>query len=175
MDLNRLLTLSLDDQLLLLRGEADALQTLWARDDTFGVLFRHALKLTLSAGGRNDLRVAARAFLDTTYLLLVAAPTELVRLASALDEELAVGFVKDYVHSPLAQNKVISGLATQPELFHSLPRDPGWIEVVVLVYGMALLNSSPDRRFTVDELIPLGIEVDRSTSRAVLSSALDAS
>jgi hypothetical protein len=168
-------TIAIDDQLLRLRGDAAAMRVLWAREDLFANVFRRALEVAAAsdANGRSDLRTAARAFLDTTYLLLVSRPSDVVDLASALDEGLAVGFLKDFVHSTVAQNNVMSGIALQPDLFARLPLDGGWVEVVVLVHGMGLLNSAPERRFTIAELTPLGIDVDRPASRAVLSSALD--
>ena len=175
MDLTHLSTLTVDDQLLRLRGDAASTRALWAREDLFRNLFRRAVAVTTTSNAsvRSDVQLSARAFLDTTYVLLVARASDVVDLAAALDEDLAVRFLKDFVRSIVAQNDVLSGIASRPDLFVRLPFDAGWVEVVVLVHGMDLLNSAPHRQFTIAELTPLGIDVDRSTSRSVLSSALD--
>ena len=173
MDVNHLLTLNPDDQLPELRGEPETLQALWTHRDDFTKVFRRALEVVLADAGRSDLRIASRAFLDSTYLLLIAGPPDLVALASALDQDLAVSFLNDFVRSPLSRHDVLRNVARTPDLFASLPFDGGWVEVVVVVHGMGLLNSAPDHQFTIQELIPLGIDVDRPASRAVLSSALD--
>jgi hypothetical protein len=73
----------------------------------------------------------------------------------------------------LIRNDVLFNLAQLPELFNRLTPDPSWVEVVVFAHGATLLNSYPNRSFSIAELLPLGIDVDRSSSRAVLSSALD--
>ncbi len=40
-------------------------------------------------------------------------------------------------------------------------------------YGARLLNAYPQRRFALEELVPLGVDADRPAARALLGSALE--
>ena len=173
MDMEDFIRLSLDEQVVQLRGELGLLQALWAREGAFGRVWTRVLDLLISPSNRSDLDSSVRAVADATYLQLVTRPTDLLSLIDSQREERAIWLLRDYVRHRLARNDVICGLATMPALLARMPQDSGWLEVVVLVYGTRRLNAAPDRRFTIEDLIPLGVDTDRSTSRAVLASALD--
>ena len=172
-DMNALLALSLEDRLVHLRGDLAAMEVLWAREDSFVETFQSAARCCFGSNRREDFRIAARSFLDAIYTRFIAKPSDLVQLVVSSPGHLQVALLSDFVRSPLARNDVLFNLARLPSLFAQLERDAGWVEVVVFYHGAMLLNSFPDRDFTIADLLPLGVEADTSAARAVLSSALD--
>src|SRR5882672_4647810 len=169
-DVGAFLVLAPEQRVQRLRGEVHLLQTLWSWEDSFRKTFQYAASIAFEDRERKEVHLNERAFLDLTYATLVQRPSDLVHLATALSPRLEVEFLRDFVRSPLIRNDVLFNLAQLPELFNRLTPDPSWVEVVVFAHGATLLNSYPNRSFSIAELLPLGIDVDRSSSRAVLSS-----
>jgi hypothetical protein len=173
-DIGAVLSESPEDCLALLRGNPELTSILWAYEDVFSRVFRCATQNACTEDRGDRHTDAARSFLDTVYLRLIARPSDVVGLASMLASDyLAEQFLEDYVRHPMTKNHVLYNLARLPALFEALPKTGGWQEVIVHNYGASLLNSYPTRRFTLEELVPLGIEIDRPAARALLGSALE--
>jgi hypothetical protein len=111
--------------------------------------------------------------LARVFAWVVEDPEQLVSLCQAVPEDQAVALLNGYVRHDLSDDDVLLAVAERPETFALLPFDSGWAEVVVWRYGSVLLNRHPEKKFTIEELAPLGLHVERATLRAVLGTAFD--
>jgi hypothetical protein len=150
------------------------LRRLWCRDDAFAASFVTAVRAQLvSSPSRGD--ADTQAFLDNVVARLVVRPTDLLSLCRMLsDERLSREFMRFYVRHELADHDVLFALVESPAVFRSLPDDPGWMEVAVLLYGSAKLNESDGKELSIAEIAPLGLETEPSTVRSLVGSAFDA-
>jgi hypothetical protein len=94
----------------------------------------------------------------------------LLRLA---DDEGAVRFLDDFVLHPAGRVEVISALVASAATSNLFPRRSAWIGHAMFLRGSSMLNSHPGKRYEVAELIPIGVDADRASARALLSSALE--
>lgn len=173
-NIGALLAESAEGCLSLLRGNLEAVDVLWAYEDAFVSVFRCAI-VNVGTEKRTDRYFGvSRGFLDVVYSRLISRPSDVVYLAGAMGSaELAECFLEDYVRSRLAKVQVLHNLARLPALFSALPKSGGWQEVVVHGYGAYMLDAHPGRRFSLEELIPIGIDADRPAARSLLGSALE--
>ena len=94
----------------------------------------------------------------------------LLRLA---DEDGAVMFLDDFVLHRAASIEVISALVASTSTWELFPRQSAWSGHAMFVRGSSMLNANPTRRYDVAELVPIGVDADRTSARALLSSALE--
>ena len=157
----------------MLRGSLELIRQLAAYEDVAGSVLAKAIELC-DVEPETSASLGARAVLDYTIAELIHRPRDILALVTALpNEDISIRFLQIYVRHHLSSIAVLVGLARLPEVFAQLPKDDSWVEVIVYQHGAALLNEFPHRQFSVDELLPLGVDADRVTSRAVLTSALD--
>jgi len=162
-----------EEWLLMLRGAPELIRQLAAYEDVAAVVLAKAIELC-DAEPQTSVSLGARAVLDHTIAELIHRPRDLLSLVTALpNEDVAIRFLQIYVKHHLASFSVLLGLARLPEVFAQLPKDDSWVEVIVYQHGAALLNEFPQRQFSIEELLPLGVDADRCASRSLLSSALD--
>ena len=149
------------------------LARLWCNEPAFSQLFSHAMTVQAKLGAKSSDRELA-SFLNNVVARLVKHPRDLLTLCGALeDERQKREFMRFYARHELADFDVLLGLVQSPEIFTSLPDDPHWMEVVVLLYGSTQLNEAGDRKLTISEIAPLGLDVERPTVRSLVGSAFD--
>jgi hypothetical protein len=95
----------------------------------------------------------------------------LLRLA---DEDSAIMFLDDFVLNRAASVEVVSALVASRSTYELLPSGSAWAGHAMFVRGSSMLNTDPARRYEVAELVPIGVDADRASARALLSSALEA-
>ena len=162
-----------DEWLLTLRGAPELIRQLAAFENVSASVLARAVEL-YDTEPPSSVSLGARAVLDYTVAELINRPRDILALVTALQSDAAaLRFLQIYVRHHLSSNAVLVGLARLPEVFAQLPKDDGWVEVVVYQHGSALLNEFPQRQFSIGELLPLGVDADRLASRSILSSALD--
>jgi hypothetical protein len=146
----------------------------WSREGEFAATFLNVVTARLKAGAAR-IDADSSAFLDSVVSRLVVRPADLLSLCAMLGEErLAREFMRFYARHELADYDVLFAIVESPALFRALPDDPQWMEVAILLYGSAKLDECGDRKLTIDELAPLGVDVERSTVRSLVGSAFDA-
>ena len=95
-------------------------------------------------------------------------------LLRRVDDEAVVRFLDDFVLHRAARVEVIAALVASTATSSLFPQHSAWIGHAIFIRGSSLLNSHPAKQYEVAELVPLGVDADRASSRALLSSALEA-
>lgn len=173
MDTTRLFSLPLKKQMDLLAARKDLLLKAWAHEAAFLRVFSFSQEIIRNGKeGEPAVRVA-RAFMDMVFCCLVSRPGDVLFLCSALSEDLRPQFLDEVVMNKLMSTHVIAAIVSDREGFARFPQEGGWIGHAVFLRGAMLADDNPGKKFEIEELIPLGVDVDRSSSRALLGSAFD--
>lgn len=152
---------------------ASQLHVLRGSEQAFASALSYALR-DHPKGSPDDSRIEERIFLGNVFTRLVQVPDDLLRLCELMgNDRLRIALLRSYVRHDLADRDVIFGLVEAPQLFHSLPDDSSWREVVVLLYGANVINTANGRLLTIDEVAPLGVDVEKSVVRFLLGSAYE--
>ncbi len=83
-------------------------------------------------------------------------------------------FLDDFVLNRAASIDVVFALVASTSTYELFPRGGVWAGHAMFVRGSSMLNSNPNTRYDVAELVPIGVHADRASARALLSSALEA-
>jgi len=147
------------------------LRALRRDEPTFRELLAEALS-AVSKLGRDKAAEYGR-FLDSVCVRLIETPTDVRALCDLLpDEDAKLELLRFIARHPLVDFDLLIAFATSPEVLGTLPLDSSWVEPIVLTYGSSKL--AENRKLSIEEIAPLGLDVERATVRSLLGSALDA-
>lgn len=162
---------SSEERLFTLHHRRDLAMRLWAYPECFREVFRHALEVHLTFEENRPQWLPANAFLDVTVGHVVARPCDLVFLCDGVSEHAGCVFLTLYVRHACANPDVVYALASDPESVRRLPEGL-WLGDYVYARGIALLASTETRELEIEDLLPLGLELTPSTSKALLGAAM---
>lgn len=173
MDINRLFVLPLTKQLETLVARRDLLFRAWAHEGGFLRVFTFAQGL-LQTGKEEEPTVrVARAFMDAVLCCLLNRPGDVLWLCNALPEDQRSQFLDELVMNRLMSTHLVAAMVADKEVFGRFPQEGSWIGHAVFIRGAMLAEENPDRKLEIEELIPLGVDVEPSSSRALLGSIFD--
>lgn len=90
-----------------------------------------------------------------------------------LDEEDAIPFLDDFVLRRASSEVVIRSMAESRATYEALPKPGAWVGHALYLRGAKLLNDHPRQQFEIAYLVPIGVDADRASARALLSSAAE--
>jgi hypothetical protein len=173
MDTTRLFSLPLEKQLNHLVARRDLLMEAWAYEPAFLRVFAFSREVVEEGKGGESAVRTARAFMDVIACCLLSRPGDVLLLCNALPEDSRSRFMDELVMNKLVSNHLIAALVSDKETFARFPQEGGWIGHAVFRRGSMLAEDNPGKKFEIEELIPLGVDADRVSSRALLGSAFD--
>lgn len=166
----QLLSTSPKERLLGVQGGKDKMLALWAFEKEFSKTLQEAL---LNEGAQDDYGPASQYFINTTITDLIKKPSD---LASAIVEfrrkNIAHQFLQQYMRHDKVSEAILLGLAADKAIFKKLPAGIGWTEVPIITWAKMYLKNDAGL-LDVDQLLPLGIDANKSTSEYILSWAFE--
>jgi hypothetical protein len=171
MDLLMLSAEPVDDALVFLVSRRDWLRRVIHYPSILHPVFVHAWALLRSEPEPSPRRRDAIAFLENLVSHLHSASV-VADLCEALPARQQAGWLDYLVFSYAADIDLIGSLVCNEAACARLPRG-GWRGHAIFVRGTMLMNDAPGRQFEIDELVPLGVEADHGSSRALLGAAFD--
>lgn len=161
------------DQVTLLSMRRDLLSRLWPEESRIRDLVIEAVKAVRTFSERDPRFTLAVDFLDNVFAL-IRRPRELVDFCAALATESDRQWLLDrFVMSKAADGDVIAEMVADREAFARLPQRGPWIGHAFTRRVAILLEDHPERKFEIEDLIPLGIANDRVSARSLLGAAFD--
>ncbi|HYO70578.1 MAG TPA: hypothetical protein VEU33_31315 [Archangium sp.] len=173
MDTNRLFSLPLKKQLNLLATRRDLLLSAWPYESAFLRVFAFAQEVLQDEKAGETVVRTARAFMDMIVCCLLTRPGDVLLLCNALPEDSRSQFMDELAMNKLTSTHLLAAIVSDRELFSRFPQQGGWIGHAIFLRGSMLAEDNPGKKFEIEELIPLGVDVDRASSRALLGSAFD--
>lgn len=160
-------------QIEILSTRRDLLQRLWPEEKRISMLVREAVGNALEYAPRDPRHLTALNFLENVFYLL-RRPCDVVELCEALPKpQQRLWFLDRLVMSNAVEGDLIAELVSDVAVFLKLPQKGGWVGHAIVRRVRILFEDSPDSQFEIEELIPLGIDADRVTARAMLGAAFD--
>jgi hypothetical protein len=173
MDPNNLMKLDSHKRLTVLSVRLDLVRRLWPEEKEVRELVVEAVSILEEFRECDPRRKTAENFLTNVFSLL-RRPNELIDLCLAFPKpESALYLMDQFVFCAVADGDLIAALVSTWDTFSRLPREGSWVGHAMVRRALILSQDHPGRRFEIEELLPLGVEVDRITSRAILGGALD--
>lgn len=166
----QLLSTSPKERLLVMQGRKDKMLALWAFEKEFSKTLQEAL---INENAQDDYGPASQYFISTTITDLIKKPSDLV---SAIIEfrrkNIAHQFLQQYMRHDKVSEAILLGLAADKGIFKKLPAGIGWTEVPIITWAKMYLKNDSGL-LDVDQLLPLGIDANKSTSEYILSWAFE--
>lgn len=172
MDPLNLYSKPLGEQLSILSVRHDLLRRLWPEEDKIKALVEFSL-IENCKKDRGFYFKQTDDFLAGVFSQ-IHRPSDLIDILSIfrVDKYQQV-FLDKFVFSSVADGDVIAALVSDPVTFSKLPQTGGWIGHAIWRRAIILFQDHPNKRFEIEQLLPLGIEIDRTTARAILGTAFD--
>jgi hypothetical protein len=161
----------IEDQLEVLSLRPDLLARLWPAERHVRTLVGAAMRLEQRFPDSDPRHRMAGEFLNHAFRLL-RRPADIVHLCAALPAGEQAQLLDRFVMSRSADGDLVAELVADPETFATLP-DGSWVGHALTRRVRILLEDHPDRRFDIGELIPIGIDKEPFTARAMLGAAFD--
>ena len=154
--------LATPDALLRVVSDPGMLAIVWANDQVLAALCGHLCNTGLLSTVVMD-----------TLLRKVKSRRDLQCILIGLPTSTAEEFMDATVRSGHVSDDVIAACVASPTAFAGLPNKGGWIGHAIYVRGCQLLKQEDPKLFELEDLLPLGIDVDLASSRALLSAAAE--
>jgi hypothetical protein len=168
-----LIAVAAHERIVLLARRPDLLRRLWPNERQIAELVKLAFELLASRKPANPTPKELDDFL-TNVVALLRRPADVISLIRGLGHEAErAALMERVVSSPLVEPDLVTALVADRRLFDELPREGGWVGHAIFRRGGILLEDDPTRAFDIDELLPLGVEADRASSRALIGAAFD--
>jgi len=173
MDPNGLMKLGSHERLTVLSVRPDLVRRLWPEEKVVRELVVEAVSILEEFREGDPRRKTAEHFLTNVFSLL-RRPSELIAICLAFPNPgSALQFMDLFVFCAVADGDLIAALVSDWDTYNGLPREGSWAGHAMVRRALILAQDHPARRFEIEELLPLGVEVDRVTSRSILGGALD--
>jgi len=166
------LRLSEPEQFELLSRRSDLLAVVWPYESIIHGVCRIAMEKCESTKALDPVGNRAVNVLNIIYSL-IRTPSEVLQIVDSIPKRLKVKFLERFCESTFTDGNIVAALASSRDMFRRLPYEGRWIEIAIWRRASLFLEDNPSFQFSIEDLLPFGLDPDPSTARAIVGVAFD--
>lgn len=154
--------------------EEERMKNLWLNKNEFSSILSLVMEVEHDTSSKTMLQSCAEYFINFTSVFLIKESSDFLNLFSEINDiNKRISFMRKFFINDLVSDKIIFSFLNDVELIKNVGTYREWIELPVMIRARKIITTSNDNELSVDKIIPLDLDLDKSFQEYLFSWAFE--
>ncbi|MCM3342701.1 hypothetical protein M3650_29785 [Paenibacillus sp. MER TA 81-3] len=154
--------------------DEERMRNLWSNKKEFSKILSLVMEVEHDTSSTTMLQSCAEYFINFTSVFLIKQSSDVLHIFSEINDiKKRVSFMKKFFANDLVSDNIIFNFLNDVEVIKKVGSYREWIELPIMIRARKIITTSNDSEISVDEIIPLDLDLDNSLQEYLLSWAFE--